>query len=622
MFHPLPPGTPWFVTLPDSGSIANTVAPLTSQAPRCLRYRSGRPWLLGDWPNDGVVVAAAGNSSLALIGCCPATVARLTRTLARVRDVAALDVLASSLPGSFHLVAEIDGRRRIQGTASGMRRIFYTVMDGQVIAGDRADVLAGIVASELDIRAVALSLLDPMAPYPLDDQPMWQAVEALPPDRFLLVGSDGRPSRIRWWQQPEPVLSLAEGARLLRSALTEAVHARTGAGGTVSCDLSGGLDSTSLCFLAARSLLAARNPATLVAYTGIGRDPGDDDLEWARLAMDDLPKAVHEILPRDELPLVYDGITDSDERLDRPFIGIIDRAKMLAGFRRLAPHDPRVHLTGLGGDEVVEGAPNYLPSVMRTRPWTAIDRLRGFRVQDRWPLLTSLWMLRPRSYRAYLSDIAARVIGARPMPGLPDLDWADAPRLPPWITPQTVALVRQAFDAVLDSAGPLAGTRDQHCDLLSIRSAAGAARLFGYLAAPTGVPLAAPFVDDRVVEASLAVRPDDRTTPWEYKPLLKEAMRAIVPTRSLGRITKAEGSTEEEAGLDANHGQLLALCDDSRLVDLGLVDAEKLRAGCRYSHAPSRAHEPLQQTFSCEVWLRVLTQEQSTGVHSSISSQG
>ncbi|AEH09778.1 MULTISPECIES: lasso peptide isopeptide bond-forming cyclase [Protofrankia] len=623
------PGTPWFLTLPDAGHLAGAVSPVAERAPRTLRYRSGRPWLLGDWSDnavgndavgDTVVVAEAGTSRLALIGCCPVSAAHLTRALTRIREVTALDILISSLPGSFHVVADIDGHRRVQGTASGLRRVFHTVLDGQVIASDRADMLAACVRGELDPTAVALSLLDPSAPYPLDDRPMWRGVEVLAPDHFLLADRDGRARTVRWWRRPEPVLSLETGAPLLRGALTEAVAARAGAvggsGGTVSCDLSGGLDSAAVCFL------TARNPVTLVAYTGIGRDPGDDDPEWVDLAVAGLPTGrpaglpgmVHEVLPRDELPLVYDGIMTADEALDRPFPGITDRAKILTGLRRVALYHPRVHLTGLGGDEVVQGTSNYLPALLRRRPWTAVDRFRGFRIQHRWPLWAGLWMLQPRGYRTYLAQLAAQVTGSRPMPGLADLDWADTPRLPRWLTPHAVTLVREALEALVDSAAPpLAGTRDGHHDLLSIRTAAGATRLFCQLAAPTTVTPAAPFLDDRVIEAALAVRPEERTTPWEYKPLLKEAMRGIVPDRSLRRVTKAEGSAEEAAGLDAHRDQLLALCENSRLADLGLVDPEKLREYCRYSHAPEREHESLHQTFACETWLRVLTGDRAAG---------
>jgi asparagine synthase (glutamine-hydrolysing) len=175
-------------------------------------------------------------------------------------------------------------------------------------------------------------------------------------------------------------------------------------------------------------------------------------------------------------------------------------------------------------------------------------------------------------------------------------------------------VVRQAIEAVLDSARPLADTCGQHASILAIRSSARMVRSFAQMVAPTGLPLAAPLLDDQVIEACLAVRAHERTTPWEYKPLIKEAMRGIVPARSLERVTKAEGSAEEEAGLRACRADLLALTDGSRLAELGLVDSDRLRASCHYSPAPERPHESLQQTFACEVWLRGVARAQHTSV--------
>lgn len=115
---------------------------------------------------------------------------------------------------------------------------------------------------------------------------------------------------------------------------------------------------------------------------------------------------------------------------------------------------------------------------------------------------------------------------------------------------------------------------------------------FAQLVAPTGLPLAVPFLDDQVIEACLAVRAHELTTPWQYKALTKAAMRGIVPPRSLDRVTTAEGSAEEEAGLRASRDDLLALCEGSRLAELGLVDPDRLRAGCHYSPAPDGRMNP------------------------------
>ncbi|MBL7490375.1 asparagine synthase [Frankia sp. AgB1.9] len=610
---------PWFVALPDTPAGAALASTLQAADPAlaALRRPSGRPWLIGRWARDEIVDAVAGRSRMALLGCAPISHDRLAARLARARDLAALDQVALELPGSFHLVAEIEGRQRVQGTASGLRRVFHAALAGAggIIAGDRADVVAALAGLDrIDVAAVLLCLVDPVAPHPLDDRPLWQGLTAVPPDHCLCV-EQGRPSHRRWWLAPEPTLDGVEGAAALRQALVTAVAARTAAGGTVTADLSGGLDSTALCFL------AATGPAALVPYTGLGRDPADDDARWAALARAALGVGTFEVLPRDELPLVYEGITGVEEPLDRPFIGVIDRAKLLAGLRLAARHEPRLHLCGLGGDEVAESMPNYLAGLALGHPLAAWARLRPLRAQSRWPLGATLRTLRPRSYRDWLAALA-RPAGGPPARGrrhlvpperVAELDWSMPPRIGAWLTPEATELLRATIEQAAVTAEPLGPTRDRHGDLFAIRVGAAVARGFTQLAAPTGPPLAAPFYDDRVIEAALAVRPEERSTPWEYKPLLKAAMAGLVPAACLRRETKAECSAEEEAGLRAHQTALRGLFDGSRLAELGLVDTDRLLGLCRYSAAPDRHYLALQQTAAAESWLRAGGRRPSLG---------
>ena len=131
-------------------------------------------------------------------------------------------------------------------------------------------------------------------------------------------------------------------------------------------------------------------------------------------------------------------------------------------------------------------------------------------------------------------------------------------------------------------------------------------RQLGQAAGRLGVELAAPYYDDRVVEAGLAVRAADRVTPWAYKPLIVAAMRGIVPAGSLTRQTKANGSADVEPGLRRHRAELLALWEDSRLGALGLVDAAAVRAACRGPLPPELQFGVLDQLVACEVWLRSL----------------
>ena len=157
----------------------------------------------------------------------------------------------------------------------------------------------------------------------------------------------------------------------------------------------------------------------------------------------------------------------------------------------------------------------------------------------------------------------------------PLLDWGFSPRLPPWTTPVAVQAVGDLIRAEARTAEPLAGGRGQQRELEGMRFVSRITRQFEQMAAGLGVTLAAPYYDDRVIEAGLAVRPQERITPWRYKPLILEAMRGIVPDESLTRQTKANGSGDSDPGLRRHREELLALWEDSRLGRLGLVDADR-----------------------------------------------
>ncbi|MFL6123345.1 asparagine synthase-related protein, partial [Actinophytocola sp.] len=111
---------------------------------------------------------------------------------------------------------------------------------------------------------------------------------------------------------------------------------------------------------------------------------------------------------------------------------------------------------------------------------------------------------------------------------------------------------------------------------------------------------------DHVIEAGLSVRPEERVTPWRYKAVAAAAMRGIVPDQSLDRQTKAIGSHEVEVGFRENRADILALCEDSRLGRLGVIDAAALREVCRRPLPTRLEFSALYPTLACEIWLRAL----------------
>ncbi|TDU74840.1 lasso peptide isopeptide bond-forming cyclase [Streptomyces sp. KS 21] len=602
------PGDANFAVFPDREDAAAVARCFARPGLRTLSHPSGRPWLVGHWHDDEIVTARAGSTALTLIGCCPLDASGLQRHAAKVQDLTQLDALARALPGSFHLAAALDGRLRVQGTASGLRLVFHAHIDGVAVAATRADVLAAGLGREPDEERLAVRLLWPV-PHPLGEEPMWRGVTAVPPQDALIVAADGRTVRhSRWWSPPEPVRTLADGAPQVREALTEAVDARTRKGGVVSCDLSGGLDSTSICFLADRS------PARVVASTWPGRDPADTDLQWAEQAAGFLPDVEHVVWDADASPLVYDDLLSIDDLLDEPTIGVMDRSRVLHHLPGMAERGSRLHLTGIGGDHVAWCSEAYYHRLLRTRPLTAVRQLRGFRALWQWPLSGTIRALADsRPYGTWLADAAGRLRDPQPATVSTSLAWGMPPRLFDWVTPDAERAARRALREAARGVSPHHPDRGLHSDLEQIRSGTRIIRQWDRMAARAGVPMASPFLDDRVIEACLAVRPHERVTPWAYKPLLTAAMHGIVPEPCLRRTNKAAASMDAADGLRAHRADLMALWEDSRLERLGLVDGDALRRLAQRPSTPGLRDAILYSTIACEVWLRGLPPVKKSG---------
>jgi asparagine synthase (glutamine-hydrolysing) len=600
---PSPPsdGQAWFVILPDCDAALGVAAVVGAHAVQTLPHDSGRPWLMGRWAVGELVTAQVGGLQVAVIGCCPITATALSRLALPVHTVADLTRLGAGLPGSFHLVAAIEGRVRVQGSVSGLRRVFYTQVGQVTVAADRADVLAGLVDAVVDEQWLAARLVYPDLPHPVADGCPWEGVQALADDSYLLI-DPGEPVGIRrWWHPPEPVVPLVEAAPIVAQTLVTAVETRTRRGGTISCDLSGGLDSTPLCFLAAGS------NSDLITVTLVSTDLGQDDANWARRAADQLEGTDQLVLDMQRLPQMYEEVGQGGVGADEPHISIRDHASITCVARQLVQRGSRLHLRGIGGDQVLQAPAAYLHTTARTHPRIAASHVRGRRAVSGWPLAATLRGLADRrDYRAWLTATADELTAAPPSRRMPNLGWGAPLRLPPWATPRVADAARTLMHEAAASAQPLAPTRGQHATLEQLHGVGYCTRHIAGMMARAGLPLAAPFLDDRVVEACLAVRLHERTTPWRFKPMIAEAMRDLVPATLLQRTTKGDFSVDWHAGLRRARTHLATLLDDPILGRLGLVDVDTLRKVCLGLYPYTLEPVALDRTLACEAWLRTL----------------
>ncbi|WP_243788385.1 asparagine synthase-related protein [Saccharopolyspora gloriosae] len=589
----------WLVVLPDHPASE----PLADSLGGALRvdHPSGRPWLVGNWGTADLRVGAAGHTKVAALGFCAADTEQLIRIADRTRTVADLDATSFERAGCYHLLASVRGVVRAQGTLSGLRRLVHTRIGGITVAATRADVLGAISGAEVDPRRLLLRLLLSEVALHTVNTPLWQGLHAVDEDGYLVLDEQGRARVHRRWSPPVADVPLREAAARLRVALDGAVRARVDSGMAVSSDLSGGLDSTTLCFL------AARNGRPLTTLTTLATDAGDDDPYWADLAAESLP-GVHRLqFAFAELPTPYDDLLRAGPAGEEPFPGIEDRTMYRALAAYLGAAGTAVHLTGDGGDEVLPGGSSGVFDFMLSRPWTAFSQLRGYRALEHWSwadIGRMAWEQR-RTYPAWLADRARRVIASP----LDDEGASALLQLPPWATQDAVDAVRDLLVAEADTAGRHDAGWTEHHTVWGIRLCANLVRGTVPVYAAEGIRLSSPYLDDAVIEACIAARPYERRSPWQYKPILTEALRGIVPEASLKRVTKAEGSNLEHTGIRRNVDALTALCEDSRLAELGLIDATRLRAVCTGFQLRLFTPYAMSTTFSCERWLRDLDDE-------------
>ncbi|HEY1970888.1 MAG TPA: asparagine synthase-related protein [Pseudonocardia sp.] len=524
--------------------------------------------------------------------------------LRALRGVSDLESLAANSAGSFHLVASLAGHVYARGSLSQARRLYRSVVDGVTILADRARTLAWLSGARLDSRRVSACLAYPDLPHPVAAVPLWRGVQALEGAEAANLDPDGRYRATRWWSPPAGELSLDEGATALRQTLRAAVAARVIPGQPLGADLSGGLDSTSLCFLAADA------GAQLVTATIQWDAPGNEDAGYAARAAAQLPGIQRLIYQPGELPSQFSGITEYPDPTDEPSAILRDAAQQRHIVDATLAAGATGRLSGHGGDHVVEATPQYLHRLVRRHPIRGLRYANGYRARDRWtPTATARVLLDTRDYRTWLADGARHLCPPTDGTGDPlPSGWGNPVALPPWVSERTHTEVAGLLRTTAAEAIPLAHDRGGHAWIHQAQTAGRTGVHLAHAGATAHLATEFPFCDDAVITACLAVAPQFTADPWSYKPLLVAAMRGLVPDPILARTTKDHCATEWYAGLREHQSELAALAENSHLVAEGLADKPALLRALLSPGLLDLGVSALEATIGTETWLRAIAE--------------
>ncbi|MFK0120114.1 asparagine synthase-related protein [Streptomyces sp. NPDC090994] len=514
-----------------------------------------------------VRVVTDGQVRLAVLGDCGAGEHELAGMLAAV--AAGRWEAVARWPGSYWVLAENRRHRFVCGDLAGVRALFYTqhpvrgavwatqprLLQQQRLAADVPFLLARLVAGEQH--------------WP--QRTVYADVRQVPGGYGLLL-ADGVPPRLVDVTGIEPADGLRRGAGRLGQELTEAVQRRVrAAGGMVSADLSGGLDSSTAVVLA-----AARGPVHAVTYTD-GYTSAEDASYAARVAAH--TQATHTVACGGEEELPFSRGPQNVEACEPVFA----MANWAMDARYLAPVAglPR-HLTGHGGDVVLDASAAGWVRLAQTgrrreahRQVVAFARLRNTAPGPYWQAVREA----ARLGRCGALEQAAAVLER----GMPDRDtaargwaWCRLGAAASWPTEEgrghVAALLREA---AADGRQPEAA--DVFDDWAALRAMGTSARGFAPYAQALGIHPAYPYLDNQVVRAAFAVPALARRGRQSYKPLLGAALPQL-PDWLTSRRSKGSFTAQRIAGLARHREQLDELMAVGPLAGSGLVDTAAVRA--------------------------------------------
>ncbi|MGA4540843.1 albusnodin/ikarugamycin family macrolactam cyclase [Uniformispora flossi] len=582
-------------------------------------------WLVGDWPEDEVRTLVRGQIRMAVLGDCRATDAELEVGIAVARGGGLRPL--TTWPGSYHVVLRMGRRTLVLGDLAGLRPVFHADHDEGVVYASHALPLADLTGARLDRGLMAARLLCPEIPELASGSSLFAGVDRVDPGRALVLTGPKR--QFRRYEQGAAPLDFPAAAAALRDALTAAVGRRVDAAGKAGTDLSGGRDSTVLALLAARS---AKHEVVAVTWSDAG---AQDDVDYASRVATSSARLKHLVVPGEAACLPYSSLVDAFDApptTDLPAAPLVTAARTARHLAAVHETGIDVHLTGYGGDAVLGTPLAYLADLAMDRhPVAAMRHARawaraaGLRPGD---LSAAARRVARTGFDQALADLAGSVErGELPGTGLEShLGWCAAAPTLAWATGDARAGMAAALRTLAGQVAEARGGRDDdpsaprrpgdRASWVAVRRSAERHRVMQQLAEGTGVRVRAPYLDNAVVRAGLALPAWARGRGDGPRTLLHTAVEGLVPRSALSRTGKGDYTVAEMRGLRRNAADLRDLLAAPMLGEIGILDQAALRAALDRATRPilDKRAEPGTDTVdllggfadvvAAELWLR------------------
>lgn len=510
---------------------------LTMAQPPHGAHADWRCWLFGE-PQAATELASYGEGE--------ELPAALAQALAQ-HGVGAFELLS----GRFAAILHDRSRERgwvVRDQLGAQPLLYAPLRDGALFAEHERDLLGTMPQTPAPDRLAVLGWVE--NGMPPAQRTLYAGIERVPPGARLTLSQ--RIAVERWWQPRYMGVehgAAAELGELLRDEAFAAIGRAANGAQHAAVKLSGGLDSSSVAAGLAAGGFASRGALALGGAFAAYPEADERELIEATARQTQLALDL----------IVY----DSERSMLEPALAHIDRWRVPPGspnlflwqplFARAAELDVDVLLDGEGGDELFGFAPYLIADRLRRGrllgAWALTAQIPGIDIHPDPRLRVRLRVLRhygvrplvPATIRRRRQDRARARTASKTLIGAPDQ--------------ASLAALREATEQRRD--GPLWWQTHTN-ELIDMREQLDMAGHFSREAHDAGIAIRHPLLHDlRLIEAALRIPPAMQFDATRNRPLMRDALRGLIPEQVRTRRAKSHFTGLVLAGMQAGEAELI-----------------------------------------------------------------
>jgi asparagine synthase (glutamine-hydrolysing) len=492
---------------------------------------------------------------------------------------------------------------------AGVRDLYYHMSFERVMWSSDLAALLDLCGVELEIDDdyVAAHL----ARLAESGQTPFKHIKAVAAAHVVTI-KQGRAESTRYWglnlENRIRYKSDAEYEEHFRYLFREAVQCRLRSQTPIWCDLSGGLDSSSIACMA-HQLIESGDVSDLqletVSYIH-DEAPTSTELKFISYVEERIGRAGHHIL-ESECPIFSQ--TDFRSSIVPNTLDIF-RSYYNELNRLMSDANARVRLCGNGGDEILNSLPNPAADLMDSLVQGHFLELhRGLKTwsQDRkQPYLKLFWD------EAFVPLLPRRLqVGLKHGP---------VKRLPGWLESEFVRSTGFA-DRLLGPKDVFGFHRPSDrlqaiSFLCAVRELSG-----GFMRLLQNVEIRMPFLHRPLVEFMQAIPKEQRARPGETRSLQRRALRDLVPPEILRRKGKGNPIEALSRAIVREHNNLELLMTNTCAAQYGYVNQQRVNSAVEKLKYGDMQSLEIFRLIPLESWLRLVEQKR-THVQVTVATTG